>query len=82
MSAAAFAPPADALAGDHTVAGSAHVVVVGLGVAAGGLLTYQTSMALAGPLGTAPVESPVDHGGFPGRAGEAAEAPRKALMDG
>jgi pimeloyl-ACP methyl ester carboxylesterase len=41
-------------------------VVVGIGVDSGRLLTYRTSVALAGLLGVAPVEFPGDHGGFMG----------------
>jgi hypothetical protein len=39
-------------------------VVVGIGAASRGLVTYQTSMALAELLGAPPVEFPGDHGGF------------------
>jgi pimeloyl-ACP methyl ester carboxylesterase len=41
-------------------------VVVGIGVDSGNLVTYRTSTALAGMLGTPPVEFPGDHGGFLG----------------
>jgi pimeloyl-ACP methyl ester carboxylesterase len=54
-------------------------VVVGIGVASGGLVTYQTSMALAELLGTPPVEFPGDHGGFMGQPDEFAEVLRKVL---
>ncbi|MDP9847406.1 alpha/beta fold hydrolase [Streptosporangium lutulentum] len=54
-------------------------IVVGLGVGSGGLVTYQTSTALAGLLGTQPVEFPGDHGGFLGQPQEFAEALRKVL---
>jgi pimeloyl-ACP methyl ester carboxylesterase len=39
-------------------------VLIGIGVGSRGLVTYQTSMALADALGTPPVEFPGDHGGF------------------
>ncbi|MFE7773245.1 alpha/beta fold hydrolase [Streptomyces sp. NPDC057445] len=54
-------------------------VVVGIGVASGGLLTYRTSEALARQLGSLPVEFPGDHGGFLGQPKEFAEALRDAL---
>ncbi|MFG2624817.1 alpha/beta fold hydrolase [Streptomyces sp. NPDC048473] len=54
-------------------------VVVGVGAASGGLLTYRTSIALAELLGTPPVEFPGDHGGFLGRPEEFAEVLRRTL---
>ncbi|WP_351234152.1 alpha/beta hydrolase [Streptomyces sp. NPDC002133] len=45
-------------------------VVVGIGAASGGLLTYRTSTALAELLGAPPVEFPGDHGGFLGQPKE------------
>ncbi|GLW12807.1 hydrolase [Microtetraspora sp. NBRC 13810] len=54
-------------------------IVVGIGAASAGLLTVDTSTALAGLLGTAPVEFPGDHGGFMGQPGEFAETLRKTL---
>jgi pimeloyl-ACP methyl ester carboxylesterase len=39
-------------------------VVVGVGADSGELVTYRTSMALAGSIGTSAVEFPGDHGGF------------------
>lgn len=39
-------------------------VLIGIGVGSRGLVTYQTSVALADALGTPPVEFPGDHGGF------------------
>jgi pimeloyl-ACP methyl ester carboxylesterase len=54
-------------------------VVVGIGVASGGLVTYRTSTALADLLGTPPVEFPGDHGGFLGQPQEFADALRKVL---
>lgn len=57
-------------------------VVVGIGAASGGLITYRTSTALAELLGTPPVEFPGDHGGFLGQPQEFAEALRKVLTDG
>lgn len=54
-------------------------VVVGIGAASGGLLTYRTSTALADLLGAPPVEFPGDHGGFLGQTEEFAEALRKVL---
>lgn len=56
-------------------------VVVGIGVASGGLLTYQTSTALAELLGTPPVEFPGEHGGFIGQPKEFAEVLRKVLKE-
>ena len=41
-------------------------VVIGIGVDSGHLLTCRTTTALAGLLGTPPVEFPGDHGGFLG----------------
>ncbi|KAF0647690.1 MULTISPECIES: alpha/beta fold hydrolase [Streptomyces] len=54
-------------------------VVVGVGAASAGLLTYPTSMALAELLGTAPVEFPGDHGGFLGQPEEFAGTLRRVL---
>jgi pimeloyl-ACP methyl ester carboxylesterase len=54
-------------------------VVVGIGAASGGLLTYRTSVALADRLGTPPVEFPGDHGGFIGQPAEFAQILRKVL---
>ncbi|WP_433435855.1 alpha/beta fold hydrolase [Nonomuraea sp. CA-141351] len=54
-------------------------VVVGIGDASHGLVTYRTSVALAELLGTAPTEFPGDHGGFIGKTGEFAEVLRKVL---
>ncbi|TDD56476.1 alpha/beta hydrolase [Nonomuraea terrae] len=54
-------------------------IVVGIGAESGRLLTYRTSVALAGLLGTEPVEFPGDHGGFMGGAEEFAGVLRKVL---
>lgn len=54
-------------------------IVVGIGATSGGLVTHQTSKALADLLGTPPVEFPGDHGGFIGQPEEFAEALRKVL---
>ncbi|MBN2623493.1 MAG: alpha/beta hydrolase [Acidimicrobiales bacterium] len=54
-------------------------VVVGIGVASGGLVTHRTSTALAERLGTTPVEFPGDHGGFIGQAHQFADVLRDAL---
>lgn len=54
-------------------------VVVGIGIASGGLSTYRTSMALAKLLDTPPVTFPGDHGGFLGQPEEFAEALRTVL---
>jgi pimeloyl-ACP methyl ester carboxylesterase len=54
-------------------------VVVGIGAASGGLLTYRTSTALAEQLGTPPVEFPGDHGGFIGQPEEFAKTLRAVL---
>ncbi|MDF5759179.1 alpha/beta hydrolase [Spongiactinospora sp. TRM90649] len=54
-------------------------VVVGIGVESGGLVTYQTSAALAELLGEPPVEFPGDHGGFIGHPAEFADTLRKVL---
>ncbi|MEO3872100.1 alpha/beta hydrolase [Nonomuraea sp. B12E4] len=56
-------------------------IVVGLGADSGGLVTYRTSMALAGLLGTPPVEFPGDHGGFLGEPREFAQVLRKVLAE-
>jgi pimeloyl-ACP methyl ester carboxylesterase len=56
-------------------------VVVGIGAASGGLLTYRTSIALAEQLGTTPVEFPGDHGGFIGQPAEFAETLRRVLTE-
>lgn len=55
-------------------------VVVGIGAASGGLLTYRTSLALAEQLGTRPVEFPGDHGGFLGDPAMFADVVRTVLM--
>ncbi|GAA2429411.1 alpha/beta hydrolase [Actinomadura vinacea] len=54
-------------------------VVIGIGAESKGLVTYQTSLALADLLGTPPTEFPGDHGGFMGRPKEFAEALHKVL---
>lgn len=54
-------------------------VVVGIGVASSGLVTYQTSMVLAELLGTPPVEFSGDHGGFLGQPKEFADELRQVL---
>ncbi len=54
-------------------------VVVGIGDASGGLVTYQTSTALAERLRTAPVEFPGDHGGFVSDADDFAQVLRTVL---
>jgi pimeloyl-ACP methyl ester carboxylesterase len=54
-------------------------VVVGIGVASGGLITYRTSTALADQLGVSPVEFPGDHGGFLSTPGEFADIVRAVL---
>ncbi|MFR9799266.1 alpha/beta fold hydrolase [Streptomyces sp. MS06] len=54
-------------------------VVVGVGAASAGLLTYPTSTALAELLGTTPVEFPGDHGGFLEQPKEFAETLRQVL---
>jgi pimeloyl-ACP methyl ester carboxylesterase len=54
-------------------------VVVGLGADSGRLLTYGTSTALAGLLGSPAVEFPGDHGGFMSHTEEFAEVLRSVL---
>jgi pimeloyl-ACP methyl ester carboxylesterase len=54
-------------------------VVIGLGVASGGLITYRTSVALADKLGSPPVEFPGDHGGFIGQPEEFAKTLSRVL---
>ncbi|MGW7265058.1 alpha/beta fold hydrolase [Streptomyces sp. NPDC054842] len=54
-------------------------VVVGIGAASGPLLTHRTSTALAGLLGTPPVEFPGGHGGFTERPEEFARVLREVL---
>lgn len=54
-------------------------VVIGIGVASGGLVTHQTSVELAKRLGTTPVEFPGDHGGFLGLPKEFGEVLQKTL---
>jgi pimeloyl-ACP methyl ester carboxylesterase len=54
-------------------------VIVGIGAASGGLLTFRTSVALAEQLGTPPVEFPGDHGGFVGQPREFAATLRSVL---
>jgi pimeloyl-ACP methyl ester carboxylesterase len=70
-----FVPAVAALRGGPTR------VVVGIGVGSGGLVTYQTSMALAALLGSPPVEFPGDHIGFLAQTAEFAEVLRKVLTD-
>lgn len=54
-------------------------VVVGIGAASEGLITYRTSMALAGLLGVTPVEFPGGHGGFMETPSEFADVLRATL---
>ena len=54
-------------------------VVIGIGADSGRLLTYRTSVALCGLLGSTPVEFPGDHGGFLGAPTEFAETLRTLL---
>ncbi|MFB7848141.1 MULTISPECIES: alpha/beta fold hydrolase [unclassified Streptomyces] len=54
-------------------------VVVGIGVASEGLITYRTSVALAELLGTRPAGFPGDHAGFLEDPNGFAEALRKTL---
>lgn len=54
-------------------------VVVGIGAASGGLITYRTSVTLANRLGVLPVEFPGDHGGFLAAPREFADVLRAAL---
>jgi hypothetical protein len=54
-------------------------VVVGIGAASRGLITYRTSIALAELLGVPPVEFPGDHGGFMSSPAEFADTLRAAL---
>ncbi|MER5614270.1 alpha/beta hydrolase [Streptomyces sp. NPDC002215] len=54
-------------------------VLVGVGAASQGLITYRTSVVLAELLGTRPVEFPGDHAGFLGDPTGFAEALRKSL---
>ncbi len=54
-------------------------VVIGIGADSGRLLTYQTSVALYGLLGSTPVEFPGDHGGFLGAPTDFAETLRQVL---
>jgi pimeloyl-ACP methyl ester carboxylesterase len=54
-------------------------IVVGIGVDSGNLVTYRTSTALAGLLGTPPVEFPGDHGGFLGEPVKFAKRLTEAL---
>ncbi|MFC4114175.1 alpha/beta fold hydrolase [Nonomuraea zeae] len=64
-------------------AGPARVLVgVGAGSGSGSLVTYRTSVALAGLLGAEPVEFPGDHGGFIGHPEEFGEVLRKVLLEG
>jgi pimeloyl-ACP methyl ester carboxylesterase len=56
-------------------------VVVGIGAESGGLVTYGTSTALAGLLGSPAVEFPGDHAGFLPYPKEFADALRKTLAD-
>lgn len=58
--------------------GPAHVVV-GIGAASGGLITYRTSIALADQLGAPRVTFPGDHGGFSTAPVEFAETLGAAL---
>jgi pimeloyl-ACP methyl ester carboxylesterase len=54
-------------------------VIVGFGADSTGLVTLQTSLALAELLGSTPVEFPGDHGGFMGHPDEFAAVLRTAL---
>jgi pimeloyl-ACP methyl ester carboxylesterase len=54
-------------------------VIVGFGADSAGLVTLQTSLALAELLGSTPVEFPGDHGGFIGHPAEFAATMKKAL---
>jgi pimeloyl-ACP methyl ester carboxylesterase len=54
-------------------------VVIGIGADSGPLLTYGTSVALGGLLGSTPVEFPGDHGGFLGAPLEFADTLRTVL---
>ena len=54
-------------------------IVVGIGAASAGLITYPTSKALAELVGVAPVEFPGDHGGFVGQPKEFAERLQSVL---
>ncbi|TYB50471.1 alpha/beta hydrolase [Nonomuraea sp. PA05] len=54
-------------------------VVVGVGAESGQLVTYRTSVELAGRIGTTPVEFPGDHGGFMAHPEEFAQVLRKVL---
>jgi pimeloyl-ACP methyl ester carboxylesterase len=54
-------------------------VVIGIGADSGRLLTYRTSVALCGLLGSTPVEFPGDHGGFLSAPTEFAETLRTLL---
>lgn len=54
-------------------------VVIGIGATSGPLVTYRTSMELAGRLGTEPAEFPGGHGGFLEAPGEFAGVLRKVL---
>ena len=56
-------------------------VVIGIGADSGRLLTYRTSVALYGLLGSTPVEFPGDHGGFLGAPTDFAETLRQVLAD-
>jgi pimeloyl-ACP methyl ester carboxylesterase len=55
-------------------------VIVGVGAESAGLVTLQTSLALAELLGSTPLEFPGDHGGFIGHPTEFAAVLRKALV--
>jgi pimeloyl-ACP methyl ester carboxylesterase len=68
-----FVPDVDALRSGPTR------VVIGIGVDSRQLLTYRTSIAVAGLLGVAPVEFPGDHGGFMGAPTEFADRLRSVL---
>ncbi|MFC4015708.1 alpha/beta fold hydrolase [Nonomuraea purpurea] len=57
-------------------------IVVGVGEDSKALVTYRTSEALAGLLGTPPVVFPGDHGGFIGRPREFAQTLRQVLRNG
>ncbi|NJP91440.1 alpha/beta hydrolase [Nonomuraea sp. FMUSA5-5] len=54
-------------------------VVVGVGAESGQLVTYRTSVALAGLIGVTPVEFPGDHGGFVAHPEKFAEVLRGLL---
>lgn len=55
-------------------------VVIGVGATSGPLVTFRTSVELAGRLGSRPAEFPGGHGGFIEAPGEFAEVLRKVLV--